>query len=66
MKALVGPDIRTRLPPSAEAINPPMMDASKPCIGDTPTPIAIAMAKGNANTPTVSPAIKSFLNVLKV
>ena len=65
MKALVGPDTNTRLPPSAEERKPPTMEANNPCKGETPIPIAIAIAKGKARIPAVRPAIKSFFNVLK-
>ncbi|CRH68489.1 Uncharacterised protein [Chlamydia trachomatis] len=65
IKELVGPEINTRLPPKAEAKKPPIIEANSPCKGDTPIPIAIAIAKGKARIPAVIPAVKSFLSVLK-
>ena len=63
MKAPVGPPICTLLPPVAEIISPATMAVMMPFSGDTPLAMPKAMASGRATMPTMTPAIKSAMNV---
>ena len=54
-----GPPIWNRLPPSAEITKPPTIAVYRPCAGDAPDAIAIAIDNGNATIATVSPATAS-------
>jgi hypothetical protein len=63
MKALAGPAIWTLEPPSSATTKPPTIAAHKPDEGGKPEAMAMAMAKGRATMPTVTPAPKSLLKV---
>ena len=47
------------LPPNAAIRKPAMIDVQTPASGETPDAMANAIAKGNATTPTVTPAAQS-------
>lgn len=54
--AAVGPDILTLEPPVSAITIPAIMAVYNPIWGGTPVAMASAMERGNAMTPTVSPA----------
>ena len=56
MKAPVGPEICTRVPPSTEVARPATMAVYRPCAGFAPEAIAKAIASGSATMPTTTPA----------
>ena len=62
MNAPVGPPMATRVPPSADTINPAITAVKMPASGFTPEAIANAIAMGSATMPTVTPAVKSAIN----
>ena len=66
MKAPVGPPICTLLPPSSEMMNPATMAVMMPFSGVTPEAIPKAMASGSATMPTMMPAMRSLMNVLRL
>ena len=59
MNAPVGPPICTRLPPSSEIRNPPIIAVTMPFAGSAPEAIAMAMLSGKATIATISPATTS-------
>ena len=63
MKAPVGPPICTFEPPKAEIMNPATMAVMMPFSGDTPDAMPKAMASGRATMPTMTPAMRSAINV---
>ena len=63
IKAPVGPPIWTLLPPIREMMNPAMIAVIIPFSGDTPEAIPKAIANGSATIPTMTPAIRSAINV---
>ena len=66
MKAPVGPPICTLLPPSSEIMNPATIAVMMPFSGVTPEAIPNAMASGRATMPTMMPAMRSLMNVLRL
>ena len=66
MKAPVGPPICTLLPPSSEMMNPATMAVMIPFSGVTPEAMPNAMASGRATMPTMTPAMRSLMNVLRL
>ena len=49
----------TPLPPIAEITKPPTIAVYRPCAGDAPDAMAMAIDKGNATMATVRPAMAS-------
>jgi len=64
--APVGPPICVLDPPSSEIRNPVRMAQYRPAWGERPDAIANAIASGNATRPTVTPAIKSEMNLCRL
>ncbi len=56
MKAPVGPETCTRVPPRTEVARPATMAVYSPCSGFAPEAIAKAIASGSATMPTTTPA----------
>lgn len=64
-KALVGPPIGVHEPPSNEMKKPATIAVGSPLSGEAPLAMPSAMARGNAMTATVMPAMASALNCAK-
>src|SRR5262245_35501788 len=56
MKAPVGPEICTRVPPRSEVASPATIAVYRPCSGFAPEAMANAIASGSATMPTITPA----------
>ena len=58
MKAPVGPEICTRVPPNIDVTRPATMAVYRPCAGVAPEAMAKAIASGMATMPTTTPATR--------
>src|SRR3989339_1194374 len=63
INAPVGPPMRNLDPPKSEVRTPATIAVIRPCCGVTPEAIPNAIARGSAIIPTITPAIRSDINV---